>query len=197
MVSHRININMAAQDIFSKINTAGETEKSIQWYQAQIKTLGSITPRRLMSNAPDMTSFILPGAMYMFIYDAKLKEKLPYWDSFPLVLPFRKVEDGFYGINLHYLPYIMRMKLLKALHEYTTNEKMDETTRLRLSWSLLNSSTRFGPVKACVKHYLFDHIESRFLRIKYPDWVTAAMLPVERFHGADKNTVWRNTRKKL
>jgi hypothetical protein len=35
----------------------------------------------------------------MFFYEAKYQDVLPYWDKFPLVLPFRKVMGGFYGIN--------------------------------------------------------------------------------------------------
>lgn len=175
---------------------ASNSEKSMAWYQAQIKTLGSLRPNNLMSNAPDLVNSVYPGRMYMFFYDAKLKDKLPYWDQFPLVLPFRKVPDGFYGINLHYLPYGLRFKLLGALHDYATDEKVNEDTKIRISWSILSSLSRVSPIKNCVKHYLLDHVESRFLQIKYPDWVTASLLPVERFVGANKQKVWTDTKAK-
>lgn len=171
-------------------------KKSIDWYQQQVKTLGRISANKLMTNTPDMVTTILPGAMYMFFYDAKLKDKLPYWDMFPLVLPFRKVNDGFYGINLHYLPYAARFKLLEALHTFADDEKIDDNTRLKFNWNLLTGSTRTQPVKACVKHYLYENVQSRFLNIKYPDWVTAALLPVEKFVGANKTQIWRDSRKK-
>lgn len=174
---------------------AGDTEKSLSWYQRQVKNISTLSPNKLMSNTVDMTTRVLPGRMYMFLYDAKLKDKLPYWDMFPLVLPFRKVPDGFYGINLHYLPYAMRFKLLGALQEYAVVSRDKEETRLRLSWQLLVALSRVAPVKACVKHYLDDHVQSRFLNIQYPDWVTASLLPVERFQGAEKTTVWRDSRK--
>lgn len=189
---------MATSNPFIDIRTkSGDTDKSLSWYQTQVKNLSaaSIKPTTLMQNTPELTTNLLPGRMYMFFYDAKLKETLPYWDKFPLILPFRKVQDGFYGINLHYLSYPMRFKLLGALHEYATDEKINEQTRLKINWNTLINLSRVAPVKACVKHYLNDHVQSRFLNIKYPDWITASLLPVEKFVGATKQDVWKNSRK--
>lgn len=174
----------------------GDTDRSLAWYQTQVKSLSAAAtrPNKLMQNAPDLTTRILPGRMYMFFYDAKLKDKLPYWDQFPLVLPFRRVPDGFYGINLHYLPYPMRFKLLGALHEYAVDETMSEENKIRVTWRTLLTLSRVAPVKACVKHYLDENVQTRFLNIKYPDWVIASLLPVERFVGASKQSVWQKSR---
>lgn len=185
---------------FLQIRTKiGSAEKSLQWYQSQIKTLSAAAknPNRLMQSTSDLTTRVLPGLMYMFFYEAKLKDTLPYYDQFPLVLPFRKVPGGFYGINLHYLPYGMRFKLLGALHQYASDEKINEQTKLRINWNILSNMSRIAPVKACVKHYLDEQIQSRFLNIKYPDWVTASLLPVERFVGASKTSVWQNSRERI
>ena len=43
------------------------------------------------------------GRLNMFLYDPKYKDKLPYYDVFPLVLPIQRYSDGFLGINFHYL----------------------------------------------------------------------------------------------
>lgn len=175
---------------------ADSNKKSVQWYQAQVRKLTGLTPEKLVTGSK-LTTQILPGYMYMFFYDAKLKDKLPYWDAFPLVLPFKKVPGGFYGINLHYLPYLMRFKLLGALQELATDEKVSEKTRLMLNWSILEKMSSFAPIKHCVKHYLNEHVQSRFLMINYPDWVAASMLPVERFEGARKQQVWQKTKDKF
>lgn len=182
-------------NVFDTIrNEAGSTERSSQWYQTQIKRLGTINTNKLMREGT-LVNRVIPGEMYMFRYDPKTKAKLPFYDVFPLVLPFRRVERGFLGLNLHYIPYMLRVRILRYLSDFTNNEKMDETTRLRLSWNLLESSSRFDPVRACVKRYLSENIETRFLRIPYPDWVIASQLPVERFMKEEKATVWRETRK--
>lgn len=188
---------MATNPFINVRTKIGDQDRSLNWYQTQVRTLTSLRPEKLMSNAPELTTRILPGRMYMFFYDAKLKDKLPYWDMFPLVLPFRKVPDGFYGINLHYLPYAMRFKLLGRLHDFASDDRMNEETRLRVNWRILSTMSTVAPVKACVKHYLDEHVQSRFLNIKYPDWITASMLPVERFVGASKSKVWQDSRKQF
>ena len=174
----------------------GDSDRSLAWYQTQVKALAAAAtkPNKLMQNAPDLTTRIMPGNLYMFFYDPKLKDKLPYYDMFPLVLPFRKVTDGFYGINLHYLPYPLRFKLLGAIQEYALDSTMSEDNRVRVTWTTLLTMSRVAPVKACVKHYLDSQVQSRFLNIKYPDWVTASLLPVERFVGASKQQVWQDSR---
>ena len=68
----------------------------------------------------------------MFIYDPKLKDKLPYYDTFPLVLPVEQYKDGFLGINLHYLSIPMRMRLLDRLMDYSNNDKFDNHTEFRV-----------------------------------------------------------------
>jgi hypothetical protein len=175
----------------------GNKERSLTWYKNQVKALVGITPERLLSQIPETTSRIIPGNMYMFLYEAKYREILPYWDQFPLVIPFKKVTNGFLGMNLHYLPYNERFKLLGYLHDLADDNTKTEGTKLQISWSILNSSSKFDSVKPCVKHYLYEHLNSRFLQIQYPDWVTASMLPVERFQKRTKQHVWRESRKQF
>lgn len=191
---------MASNNPFLKIRSSkGESEKALSWYQDQIRSLSaaSLRPNKLMQYTPQLKQNVLPGYMYMFFYDAKYQDILPFWDKFPLVLPFRKVENGFYGINLHYLPYIMRFNLLGKLHDLASDEKITEKTRIRISWNALNSIAGSTPLKNCVKHYLIDHVQSKFLNIPYPDWVTASLLPVERFVGATKQQVWQRSRESM
>lgn len=186
---------MASTNPFENIRAKiGDTERSVNWYQTQIKALRSLQPNKLLANTPDLTNRVMPGKMYFFLYDAKTKETLPHWDMFPLVLPFRRVQGGFYAINMHYMPYVARFKLLGALHRFAVDEKINEETRIRISWNVLSRMSTIAPIKGCVKHYLDDHVQSRFLQIKYPDWTTAAMLPVEKFVGEDKQAVWQKAR---
>ena len=182
-------------DIFSNITP--DPDASYKWYQDQVKRLVNVRGQteRLMKSSGQLTSKIVPGRMYLYFYDAKHKDTLPYWDRFPLTLPYRLEPDGFYGLNLHYLPYLLRFRILGKLAEYTNNDKNDITTKVRLSWQLLSSAAALKPLASCVKHYLYDHVQSRFLTIAYPDWITASQLPVEQFVGASKQQVWKQTRK--
>lgn len=187
---------MATKNPFDDIRVTDATrDKSYQWYRQQIAALGKKIPQSQVKNKilkdTTLTTNIMPGSMYLFYYDPKHKDTLPYYDRFPLILPFRKVQGGFYGINLHYLPYLLRFKILRALSDYEINTSDD--TRVRLSWRLIDSISKFEPARHAVKHYLNDHVRSRFYKIDYVDWVTVSQLPIEGFVGAQTNKIWRDT----
>lgn len=173
--------------------------RSWAWFQGQVKNLAD-DPK---INAPGLINAraeknrqagsIVPGEMYLFRYDAKHKDTLPYWDQFPLIFPFRKVEDGFYGLNMHYLHYRIRIILLDRLMDFRTNSKLDERTKLKFSWQLISGLSRYELAKPTVHRYLTKHVKSPLKKIDSDDWVTAMMLPVESFQNASKEDVWKIT----
>lgn len=169
-------------------------KRSQSWFSAQVKGLSSVTPGKVL-NQSNFVSTLTPGDMYLFFYDPKLKNELPYYDRFPLVLPFRKVKGGFYGLNFHYLPPLLRVKLLDRLLMFSNTKGITEDTRLRFKYQMIAGSAKFGWAQPCVKMYLNSHVRSRFAKIEPEHWVTAMMLPVERFAKASKETVWRESRK--
>jgi hypothetical protein len=184
-------------DIFQLVNMdASNARKSFQWYKNQINSLGSRVLATDLIQKKNLTNQLIPGNMYLFVYDPKHKETLPYYDIYPLVLPFRRLPDGFLGINLHYLPYLARFNLLRELNKLAKDDKITERTKIQLSWQLLNSSSKYYAATACVKHYLVSQLKSRFLKINFPDWTTAAMLPIEGFKKQTKQKVWRETSRK-
>ena len=151
-----------------------------------------INPGRLIrTNAEFNTDTITPGELYLFQYDAKYKDTLPMWDMFPLVFPFKKVSGGFIGLNMHYLPYPARIKVLDRLMDFRTNNKFDDTTRLRLSWGLIQGVSTLKMAEQCVHRYLASHVVSPYKRIDAVNWATAMMLPVERFVGGTKQKAWK------
>lgn len=173
-------------------------KKSSAWFEQQVLLLNKkkFTPQQVLRDRRDAVSArIVPGNLYAFLYDAKHKETLEYWDRFPLVFPFRSVPGGFYGLNLHYLPYRMRLQLMDKLLQFKNNDKFDETTKLRYSWNLIGGAAKFKAAEPCVKHYLYEQVRSPFAKIESYDWATAMMLPVERFVGANKNAVWQDSKR--
>ena len=168
-------------------------QKSQTWFQQQARLLAkqTISPQTLIrADSKRNKAKITPGEMYLFAYDAKTQDTLPYWDMFPLVFPFRRLPDGFIGLNFHYLPYMYRIKLLDRLLEFKTSKTLTETTKLRYSWSTIASATKYKWAQPCVHRYLTAHVQSAFKKIDAPDWGTAMMLPVERFVGANKLKIW-------
>ena len=177
---------------------AGKAYNAFSWYQSKIKNLGGPAkdPSQLLSMKTKDTKFttrLQPGSMYLYNYDPKYKETLPYYDMFPLVFPFSTFKGGFIGLNLHYLPYGARFKLMEKLMEFATDTTINDKTKLAFSYQLLNSSAKFKEFKSCVKQYLTNHVRTRFMLIDPQDWLTAVMLPVDRFVKAGKNTVWADS----
>jgi hypothetical protein len=187
-------------DIFksNKYEIKDLVNQSQAWFQRQVLSFGSsrVSPLKLInSSAKRNVATIVPGAMYFFMYDAKTQDDLPYWDMFPLVMPFSKHKNGFTALNFHYLPYALRVKLLDRLMDFKTNKQMDETTKIKYSWKLIAGVSRFKIAEPCVHRYLIDHIQSSIKKIDSKDWGTAMLLPVERFVGASKQRVWTESMK--
>jgi hypothetical protein len=188
------------QDVFdkNKFDLLTAVKRSKGWFEKQVASLSqqNITPNKVISGKPvDLRQSIMPGNLYMYVYDPKTKENLPYYDRFPLVFPFRKTQDGFYGLNMHYLPYEYRIKLLDELLVFKSNARWDETTKLKYSWALIDGVSRFKAAQPCVKQYLNSHVRSQFRQIYSEDWATAMLLPVERFVGASKQQVWTESKR--
>jgi hypothetical protein len=190
------------QDVFERNQYDLQTavKRSSSWFNKQVSSLAqqNITPNQVLKgNTSQNTTTIQPGNLYMYFYDPKTKEDLPYYDRFPLVFPFRKTSDGFYGLNMHYLPYDLRIYLLDALLTFKTNSRWDETTKLKYSWALIDGVSRYKAAQPCVKQYLNGHVKSQFRKVSSQDWATAMLLPVEKFVGASKQQVWADSRKKI
>lgn len=188
------------KDVFERnqYDLVSATKKSRSWFEQQVllMTKQQITPPKVLQGNPaQLTTRVMPGKLYMFLYDPKLKKELPYYDRFPLVFPFRKTSNGFIGLNMHYLPYHFRIQLLDRLMIYKSNARMDETTRIKYSWELIDGVSRYAAAKPCVKQYLLGHVRSQFKQIISKDWATAMLLPVERFVGASTQEVWTDSRK--
>lgn len=177
-------------------NLATSSNKARQWIKNKVKDLKGLTPNTLMRDRKrQQTSFDL-GGMYFFTYNPKLQNDLPFYDLFPLVIPIEPYSDGFLGLNLHYLAPVPRAKLLDTLSAFTQNNKYDESTRIAVSYQMLKGLSKAEAFRPCIKRYLSQHIQSRFLRIDANEWDIAIFLPVESFIGASKQKVFANSRKK-
>lgn len=193
--------------IFDTIITQGvragqipaRTTAAREWYRDTAKGYNKVNEGKLMreAGADRLTQTIMPGSMYMYHYDPKYKETLPFYDRFPLVFPFRVESDRFWGINFHYLPLNHRAILMDSLYDLVTNQRYDESTRLRLSYQMLNKAAKFRYFKPCVKQYLKDHLQSRFLYVYPSEWDIALFLPTERFAKASKSQVYAQSKKML
>lgn len=194
------------ENIFSSINevyrsNAGAARESIAWLKGNAETL--VAQRRSLTEAKmpsDMDKTFLTkrvdtraiGRMFMYIYDPKHKKTLPYYDTLPLMILIDFTEDGFRGLNLHYVPPFVRKRILEALSKNMNKSNLTEASKIRLSYQMLKNSTNFSIIKPCYKRYLFGHVKSSFMFINPQEWNKAIMLPTEQFKKKTKTQIYQD-----
>ena len=173
------------------------TKESRAWFQKKASNLRSINREDLMNEKEiSRGRQEIVGSMQMFMYDPKLKDELPYYDAFPLVIVVGPAEGGFYGLNLHYLPPILRAKMLDGLMGIATS-KNTANAKFRASYSMLQRSSKLKYFKPCFKHYLNKHVKSQFATVSAPEWEIATFLPTADFRKANRQKVYSDSRKMI
>jgi len=167
---------------------AADRNLSVRWYRDKVREIvpAKLTETNIISSIRKGDSSTKPiyGLMNLMYYDPKLKESLPYYDVFPLVIPIKKYNNGFLGINFHYLSVPLRLGLLEEFQPLSQEGR-------RKGW---NRVSKFRYIKPCVKRYLATHVKSRFLKIEEEQMQLAAMMPVQRFRKESYRKVHAESR---
>ena len=207
---------MASQiGIFDQLREeAHGRELSMRWYRQKVQELLPKPQVRRMIREGFKTQKVTVrpnfGMMNLFYYRPKGAEKLPYYDIFPLVIPMgRRLNDGFVGINFHYLSVPQRWLLLERLSMFQMPSELDSFDSeegagevMALFWSKIR---RKRGVKPIVRRYLTKNIQSYFLKIELSEMLIALSIPMERFYtgkwGGKKRyvaeKVYRQTRREM
>ena len=173
------------------------SKESRAWFMNKAKNL-NVSRSKLMKEDPiEFRSRPAVGRMYMYFYDPKTKDTLPYYDRFPLIIMVGPAPKGFMGLNLHYLPLDVRAKFLDALLGTINNERYDESTRFRLSYDMLKRASRLRAFRPCLKRYLSSHVRSRLALVPAPEWEIATFLPTADFEKASSSEVYKDSRRKM
>ena len=182
-----------AIDIFEPLkDLQGNKMKSASWYRNAVSLIADRSSPAELFASGKLLGRPSAGRMAMFFYDPKTKARLPYYDTFPLVLPIETAKGGFIGLNFHYLPYGVRFAFLQQLQSYATNSKFDQSTKILASYTSIKNNKY---TKASIKRYLYSQVRSQFLRVNVDEMALAAYLPVAQFQGASLGTVFSRSRK--
>lgn len=193
------------ENIINKLkrqNVERATQSSLDWFKSLLNraagrnSIGNLgkTQAEILADKTRQRNTNAIGSMYFFVYDPKWKKTLPYYDKFPLIFPIEFYNDGFLGINLHYLDRATRALLLSKLKDFATNKRYDSTTRLKISYDVLVGTGNL--FKPCVKRYLTNHVRTKFIYVDPSEWDNAIYLPVESFEKASNSQVWKDSRRK-
>jgi hypothetical protein len=173
----------------------GRTKASQEWFKKNVTNLTVSRQGVLKDTALDRTTQQIRGSMYMYFYDPKFKETLPYYDRFPLTIIVDSAPGGFYGLNLHYLNYNTRAKFLDDLMSFGPAKSTENSRLTKLRYQLISGVRKYKEFKPCFKHYLGKHVVSQFARVPMTDWEIAIFLPVEQFKKKSKTSVWNESLK--
>ena len=139
---------MAIKNFIQQVQQAAKGRpKSTEWYRDKIKEFGTPKTLDLIRDGKQAKS-PFGGRLNMFVYAPKFARKLPYYDTFPLVMYLKPAKGGFYGLNFHYLPYALRARLLDAAGQDKLSVSAVENSRL---------------TKPTIKRYLFGYTRSCLL----------------------------------
>ena len=108
-------------------------------------------------------------------------------------MPLKREADGFIGLNFHYLPLRYRVSFMRKLMPLAIYDDEDEIKRIRVTYPLLDSSSRFKEFRPCIKKYLYSRIKSRILKVQPEEWDIALYLPVHQFRKEKAKTVWQES----
>ena len=180
------------------------TKESREWFMNKARNMRSINREKLIREEPlqqrtalrNLSRTGLVGTMQMFFYDPKHKETLPYYDLFPLIIVVGPAKGGFYGLNLHYLPPILRAKMLDSLME-TANMKATDDAKFQITYKKLQAVSNLKYYEPCFKHYLTKHVKSKFAEVPMPEWEIATFLPTAQFRKANSKKVYADSRKTI
>ena len=161
------------------VDKAAGVRKGTSWYRSAVASIADkVSARRLMSQGR-LNGRPSIGRLNMFFYDPKYKKTLPYYDTFPLVLPIDRIPGGFVGINFHYLRPVARFSLLERLQRFSTRgREITRQNRFDVSYDRVKG---IPMVRRAINKYLWSHVRSSFLRIEYDEAALAVYLPVAQF----------------
>tara|TARA_B100000953_G_C17955254_1_gene401257 strand:- start:173 stop:760 length:588 start_codon:yes stop_codon:yes gene_type:complete len=166
------------------------------WFAKKVAALGQIgSSKMLKDDRLKKQAGASPGDMVMYTYDPKLKQTLPYYDTFPLTIVVGPAKGGFYGINLHYLPPKIRAIFLDKLNDTASNQKFDRTTRFKITYKLLMATKKYKYFRPCFKHYLTKHVNSSIMKVNSAEWNIAIFLQTAQFKKATIGAVWAESKK--
>ena len=198
----RINTKMA--NAFERLKSDfGEslldprTDASRKWFLDKVQQVSYRPNRASVMRKPPMReqNRVLPGMMYMFYYNPKHKQTLPYYDSFPLVILLDANSKGMEALNLHYLPLKLRQKLFYGLLNRVEGKGLDEDSYIEVTYDYLKGARSLKEYRPCYKRYLSQNVRGSIANVPAPEWEIALHLPLASFKKQDESAVHKESRR--
>tara|TARA_B110000285_G_C14857113_1_gene482752 strand:+ start:179 stop:772 length:594 start_codon:yes stop_codon:yes gene_type:complete len=189
-----INSSMA-KTIFDPLkDLQGGQQRATTWYRNAVSLIADRTSQNQLMREGRINGQPSAGRMNFFVYDPKYKKTLPFYDTFPLVLPLEPIKGGFMGLNFHYLPYPLRFRLLERMQKFANNNQFDSSTKLMASYQ---DVAKINLIRPAIKKYLYKQCLTGFRRIDVDEMAIAVYLPVANFKKRSIGSVFADSRRKI
>lgn len=122
----------------------------------------------ILKNCPDETKFLYPGKLYVFDY-IRLEPPKKLYDQRPFVMSLGPKKDNnkfFYAINMHHIPYKIRLQIFEFLYdkfyniiekEILNNPNPKDAEKQKyieyINTDLISNSPFNVNIKPCIKKY--------------------------------------------
>jgi hypothetical protein len=175
--------------------------RATEWLRRNLKNIGTVNPASIIRTSGTESSItrFVPGSIYLFGYSPKTKIELPYYDLFPIVLVLNYAENGFIGLNFHYLHPVDRQIFFNLLVAYLNDENFDENPNayFDISYATLKATKGLKYYRPAIKRYYYKNVVTKITEIPPIYWKFMLFLPLERFSKEIKENVWKESRRKI
>lgn len=184
-----INDFAALRGYYNKYNQA-----ALNWYKSQVSKIQVGRMQLLGDNVIYQHNRPGPGHFCFFFYSSKgyAEKTLAYYDTSPMSLILSAGGGYIDGINVHYLPLQLRLKLFQQILDIE-GRNFTQREKFTLTYEALKSVGNL--YKPCYKRYLASHIKSNAVWVPMDSALIATFLPVANFKGASQTKVWNDSKK--
>lgn len=143
------------------------------------------------------------GTIYTFQYDPKYKDKLSFYDNYPINLIMGHIEtkDGKmnpYGINLSYIPPPIRIKILdkfidifevqidnnrKLISDISTLFNHPQKDHIPITYKVAKMVLKDSGFEYAIRSYIYSRIESDPKIITYDEWYRTCLFSSQYIKG--------------
>lgn len=170
------------------------SKEALNWFYDFTRQFAKSASFSKTLSAGKTTNRPIPGKFYLYQYDPKTKDDMPYYDAMPLVLVTDVTPNGWYGINFHYMPPAARLKIMEGFYATIKDPSVSDNMKLKVNWkramqvAKAASSHRF--MRHSVKQYLGNHVTSPIIEINPEYWAMCVFLPLSRFKKKTSSFAW-------
>ena len=170
------------------------SKEALNWFYNYANKYAKSASFARTASVGSFTNKLVPGRFYLYQYDPKTKEQMPYYDAMPLVLITDVTSDGWYGINFHYMPPAVRLKIMEGFYDTLKNPALTDGVKLKANWkravSVARAASAHQYLKHSIKRYLANHVTSPLIELDPEYWAMCVFLPLSRFKKKTTSFVW-------